>query len=40
MASFEGTYTRQFSATVEAVHPGIVELDRTAFYPFGGGQPA
>lgn len=40
MASFEGTYTRQFSATVEAVHPGIVELDRTAFYPMGGGQPA
>ncbi|PXF18597.1 MAG: alanyl-tRNA editing protein [Methanobacteriota archaeon] len=40
MASFEGTYTRQFSAMVEAVHPGIVELDRTAFYPFGGGQPA
>ena len=40
MSSFEGTYTREFSATVEAVYPGIVELDRTAFYPMGGGQPS
>ncbi len=40
MSSIEGTYTRNFSATVEAVFPGIVELDRTAFYPMGGGQPA
>ena len=33
-------YLRRFSATVEAVRPGAVTLDRTAFYPTGGGQPS
>src|SRR5438874_12135798 len=33
-------YLRRFSATVEAVRAGAVTLDRTAFYPTGGGQPS
>jgi misacylated tRNA(Ala) deacylase len=35
------SYRREFTATVVAVHPedGAVALDRTAFYPGGGGQP-
>ena len=40
MKSHEGTYIREFQAKVEATFPGIVELDRTAFYPLGGGQPS
>lgn len=40
MASHEGTYRKEFSAKVEATFPGIVELDRTAFYHLGGGQPS
>ena len=40
MKSHEGTYLRKFKAKVEATFPGIVELDRTAFYPLGGGQPS
>jgi misacylated tRNA(Ala) deacylase len=33
-------YLRRFSATVGSVRPGAVTLDRTAFYPAGGGQPS
>jgi len=33
-------YLRRFEATVVAVSPEGVRLDRTAFYPTGGGQPA
>jgi len=40
MDSHEGTYTKEFSAKVEATFPGIVELDKTAFYHLGGGQPS
>ena len=40
MDSHEGTYTKSFNAKVEATFPGIVELDKTAFYHLGGGQPA
>ena len=40
MDSHEGTYTRKFNAKVEATFPGIIELDKTAFYHLGGGQPA
>ena len=40
MNSHEGTYTKEFEAKVEATFPGIIELDRTAFYPLGGGQPS
>ena len=32
-------YCREFSATVTAVTENGVVLDRTAFYPGGGGQP-
>jgi len=32
-------YARRFSATVIAVDGSAVELDRTLFYPTGGGQP-
>lgn len=32
-------YLRSFDATVTAVEDGRVALDRTAFYPTGGGQP-
>jgi misacylated tRNA(Ala) deacylase len=32
-------YLRQFTATVMDVREGAVALDRTAFYPTGGGQP-
>ena len=33
-------YQREFEATVVAVDPAGVILDRTAFFPGGGGQPA
>ena len=32
-------YLREFTATVTAVDGNAVALDRTAFYPGGGGQP-
>lgn len=34
------SYLREFEATVTAVKEGGVVLDRTAFYPRGGGQPS
>jgi misacylated tRNA(Ala) deacylase len=34
----EDPYLRTCEATVVAVHEGGVELDRTVFYPMGGGQ--
>ena len=40
MDSHEGTYTKKFSAKVVASYPGIIEMNKTAFYPLGGGQPA
>ena len=40
MTSHDGTYTKEFEAKVEATFPGIIELEKTAFYPLGGGQPA
>ena len=33
------SYLREFDATVMAVEGNAVALDRTAFYPSGGGQP-
>ncbi|HET9016356.1 MAG TPA: alanyl-tRNA editing protein AlaXM [Thermomicrobiaceae bacterium] len=33
------SYTREFDAVVTEVRDGAVLLDRTAFYPGGGGQP-
>jgi len=35
----EDSYLREFDATVVRVGPRFVVLDRTAFYPEGGGQP-
>lgn len=40
MDSLDGTYMKKFEAEVTATFPGIVELDQTAFYHLGGGQPA
>jgi misacylated tRNA(Ala) deacylase len=34
----EDPYLRACEATVVSVHEGAVELDRTVFYPLGGGQ--
>jgi len=35
----EDSYLRECEATVTAAAPGKVTLDRTVFYPTGGGQP-
>ena len=35
----DDAYLREFDATVTAVTEKGVVLDRTAFYPGGGGQP-
>jgi misacylated tRNA(Ala) deacylase len=40
LADEDAAYTRQFVAQVVALPPGGVVLDRTYFYPAGGGQPA
>ena len=39
MDSHKGTYKREFQSEVTAIYPGIVELEETAFYHLGGGQP-
>ncbi len=36
---YDDAYLREFDATVTAVEGNRVVLDRTAFYPGGGGQP-
>ncbi|MCY4652660.1 MAG: alanyl-tRNA editing protein, partial [Dehalococcoidia bacterium] len=36
---YEDSYLQEFDATVTAVTRKGVALDRTAFYPGGGGQP-
>lgn len=36
----EDAYLREFDAVIAAVSEGWVALDRTAFYPGGGGQPS
>jgi misacylated tRNA(Ala) deacylase len=40
LATSDAAYERSFTATVRALPPGGVVLDRTLFYPVGGGQPA
>ncbi len=35
----EDSYLREFNASVIAQRDGAIKLDRTAFYPGGGGQP-
>jgi misacylated tRNA(Ala) deacylase len=39
LADPDAAYVREFRATVAALPPGGVVLDRTFFYPTGGGQP-
>lgn len=38
MDSVEACYEKEFTATVEAAKPDWLMLDRTLFYPLGGGQ--
>jgi misacylated tRNA(Ala) deacylase len=40
LADMPSAYVRSFRARVVALPPGSVVLDRTYFYPVGGGQPA
>ena len=40
LADLPSAYVRSFRARVTALPPGAVVLDRTYFYPTGGGQPA
>ena len=40
MNSHDGTYKKEFQSKVTAVYPGIIELEETAFYHLGGGQPS
>lgn len=40
LPDIEAGYVRSFRAQVVALPPGAVVLDRTFFYPTGGGQPA
>jgi misacylated tRNA(Ala) deacylase len=40
LADLPSAYVRTFRARVTALPPGAVVLDRTYFYPTGGGQPA
>ncbi len=40
MRDIEGNYIREFDARVMERGPGWVVLDKTAFYPLGGGQPS
>ncbi len=39
LATIDDAYVREFRASVVALPPGGVVLDRTYFYPTGGGQP-
>ncbi len=39
LTEIEAAYVRSFRARVTALPPGAVILDRTFFYPTGGGQP-
>lgn len=34
------SYLKDFEAVVIGAEDGLVELDRTVFYPHGGGQPS
>ncbi|MCI4342163.1 MAG: alanyl-tRNA editing protein, partial [Thermoplasmata archaeon] len=40
LADGDAAYTQRFEARVVALPPGAIVLDRTFFYPTGGGQPA
>ncbi len=40
LPDFDAAYRRRFSARVVGRPPGAIVLDRTYFYPTGGGQPS
>ena len=40
MDNIEGNYIKEFDATIVKTKKDYVCLDRTAFYPLGGGQPS
>jgi misacylated tRNA(Ala) deacylase len=40
LSDIDAAYERRFTARVTALPPGGVVLDRTLFYPTGGGQPS
>jgi misacylated tRNA(Ala) deacylase len=40
LADMPSAYVRSFRARITALPPGAVVLDRTYFYPTGGGQPS
>jgi len=40
LSDSDAAYVRSFRARIVALPPGAVVLDRTYFYPVGGGQPA
>lgn len=40
MPDIDGNYVKEFEAVVERAGDDYVVLDRTAFYPEGGGQPS
>jgi misacylated tRNA(Ala) deacylase len=40
LVDLPSAYIRSFTARVTALPPGAIVLDRTYFYPTGGGQPA
>ncbi len=40
LSDLPSAYVREFRARVTALPPGALVLDRTYFYPTGGGQPA
>ncbi len=40
LADLPSAYVRSFRARITALPPGSVVLDRTYFYPTGGGQPS
>ncbi|KXB04229.1 hypothetical protein AKJ49_02310, partial [candidate division MSBL1 archaeon SCGC-AAA382A03] len=37
---FEDCYVKEFDAVAEKVNNEQINLDQTAFYPEGGGQPS
>jgi misacylated tRNA(Ala) deacylase len=40
LADMPSAYVRSFRARITALPPGSIVLDRTYFYPVGGGQPS
>ena len=38
MDSIQSCYLKEFSAEITNINENTIELDRTLFYPMGGGQ--